>query len=58
MRPDVVLMDLVLPGGMDGAEATETLLRTCPGAKVLALTSFSTPSSSSACCVPARSAAC
>jgi two-component system, NarL family, response regulator LiaR len=43
MQPDVVLMDLVLPGGMDGAEATEELLRTCPGAKVLALTSFSDP---------------
>jgi NarL family two-component system response regulator LiaR len=42
-QPDVVLMDLVLPGGMDGAEATAELLRTCPGAKVLALTSFSDP---------------
>ena len=43
VQPDVVLMDLVLPGGMDGAEATQQLLRTCPGAKVLALTSFSDP---------------
>jgi NarL family two-component system response regulator LiaR len=42
-QPDVVLMDLVLPGGMDGAEATKELLRACPGAKVLALTSFSDP---------------
>jgi NarL family two-component system response regulator LiaR len=42
-QPDVVLMDLVLPGGMDGAEATEELLRSCPGTKVLALTSFSDP---------------
>ena len=42
-RPDVVLMDLVLPGGMDGAQATEEVLRTCPGVKVLALTSFSDP---------------
>jgi DNA-binding NarL/FixJ family response regulator len=42
-QPDVVLMDLVLPGGMDGAEATKELLRSCPGAKVLALTSFSDP---------------
>jgi two-component system, NarL family, response regulator LiaR len=42
-QPDVVLMDLVLPGGMDGADATQELLRTCPGAKVLALTSFSDP---------------
>jgi NarL family two-component system response regulator LiaR len=43
VRPDVVLMDLVLPGGMDGADATREILRTCPGVKVLALTSFSDP---------------
>jgi DNA-binding NarL/FixJ family response regulator len=42
-QPDVVLMDLVLPGGMDGAEATRELLRLCPTVKVLALTSFSDP---------------
>ena len=42
-RPDVVLMDLVLPGGMDGAQATQELLRTCPDTQVLALTSFSDP---------------
>jgi DNA-binding NarL/FixJ family response regulator len=42
-QPDVVLMDLVLPGGMDGAEATREVLRACPRAKVLALTSFSDP---------------
>jgi two-component system, NarL family, response regulator LiaR len=42
-RPDVVLMDLVLPGGMDGAEATKEVLRVCPQTKVLALTSFSDP---------------
>lgn len=42
-RPDVVLMDLVLPGGMDGAEATKQLLCACPETKVLALTSFSDP---------------
>ena len=42
-QPDVVLMDLVLPGGMDGAEATREVLHTCPRAKVLALTSFSDP---------------
>jgi NarL family two-component system response regulator LiaR len=41
--PDVVLMDLVLPGGMDGAEATKEVLSICPRAKVLALTSFSDP---------------
>lgn len=43
VQPDVVLMDLVLPGGMDGAETTTELLHNCPGAKVLALTSFSDP---------------
>ncbi len=37
--PDVVLMDLVMPG-MDGATATEKILENCPDIKVLALTSF------------------
>jgi len=41
-RPDVVLMDLVLPG-MDGAAATAEILRRVPRARVLALTSFSDP---------------
>jgi DNA-binding NarL/FixJ family response regulator len=41
--PDVVLMDLVLPGSMDGAEATKEILAACPGTRVLALTSFSDP---------------
>jgi len=39
-RPDVVLMDLVMPG-VDGPAATEEILRRCPATKVLALTSFS-----------------
>ena len=39
-RPDVVLMDLVMPG-MNGVAATEVLLREHPGTRVLALTSFS-----------------
>ena len=42
-RPDVVLMDLVLPGSMDGAEATREIISTCPETRVLALTSFSDP---------------
>jgi NarL family two-component system response regulator LiaR len=43
VQPDVILMDLVLPGGMDGADATKEILRTCPDVKVLGLTSFSDP---------------
>jgi two-component system, NarL family, response regulator LiaR len=39
LRPDVVLMDLVMPG-MSGVEATREVLASCPGTKVVALTSF------------------
>jgi two-component system, NarL family, response regulator LiaR len=38
-RPDVVLMDLVMPK-MNGAEATEAILKSCPDMKVIALTSY------------------
>jgi len=40
LRPDVVLMDLVMPGG-SGVEAIEEILRERPVTRVLALTSFS-----------------
>lgn len=39
LRPDVVLMDLVMPG-MDGATATKAIRYNCPHIQVIALTSF------------------
>ncbi len=38
-KPDVVLMDLVMPG-MDGATATRMIREKCPEIQVIALTSF------------------
>jgi NarL family two-component system response regulator LiaR len=39
VRPDVVLMDLVMPE-MDGAQATQAIRRSWPDIQVIALTSF------------------
>ncbi|WP_049577374.1 response regulator transcription factor [Nonomuraea sp. SBT364] len=39
LRPDVVLMDLHMPG-MDGVAATERIVTELPGTKVLALSTF------------------
>jgi NarL family two-component system response regulator LiaR len=37
-RPDVILQDLLLPGGMDGIATTRLVLERMPGARVVALT--------------------
>lgn len=41
LRPDVVLMDLEMPGAIDGAEATRRIVADDPASKVLILTAFS-----------------
>ena len=38
-RPDVVMMDLMMPG-MDGVDATKTIMERYPQTKIIALTSY------------------
>jgi DNA-binding NarL/FixJ family response regulator len=40
IRPDVVLMDVYLPGGLGGLEATEAIVTDCPGVNVIILTQY------------------
>lgn len=40
LRPDVVLMDVHLPGGIGGLDATETIVKDCPEVKVIILTQY------------------
>jgi DNA-binding NarL/FixJ family response regulator len=40
LRPDVVLMDLNLPGGLGGLEATEAILGELPAIRVIVLTQY------------------
>src|SRR5688500_14483115 len=37
-QPDVVIQDLLMPGGLDGIETTERILERAPSVKVIALT--------------------
>jgi two-component system, NarL family, response regulator LiaR len=37
-NPDVILQDLLMPGGMDGIETTRRILQAAPSARVIALT--------------------
>jgi DNA-binding NarL/FixJ family response regulator len=37
-RPDIVIQDLLMPGGLDGIETTERILERAPSVKVIALT--------------------
>jgi DNA-binding NarL/FixJ family response regulator len=40
LAPDVVLMDVALPGGIGGLEATEAILSERPGTRVIVLTQY------------------
>ena len=40
LRPDVMLMDVHLPGGIGGLDATETIVKDCPDVRVIILTQY------------------
>jgi DNA-binding NarL/FixJ family response regulator len=40
LKPDVMLMDVHLPGGIGGLDATETIVRDCPAVKIIILTQY------------------
>lgn len=40
LRPDVMLMDVHLPGGLGGLEATESIVADCPEVRVVILTQY------------------
>jgi len=40
VRPDVMLMDVHLPGGIGGLEATESIVADCPEVRVIILTQY------------------
>ncbi len=42
LHPDVLLMDVNLPGGMGGLEATQAIVKDCPDVKVIILTQYET----------------
>ena len=42
LRPDVILMDMLMPNGLDGSETTRLLLEEWPEAKVVILTTYET----------------